>query len=160
MCYSNIIMDKDSAQTPRTPQDTTPPRGEIPQPQYKATKPQDSTAKRRWLARFVNRLTWQQATGVAFGIFIAPIVIAIILINVSGATLLDGLFGIYRNSPLQSGIVSLSMLAVPLGPLCALIFAIYFATRRKDLAGPKRVMPLALPVCVFSVALLSVLLES
>ena len=126
MCYSNIIMDKDS--------------------------------RRR--ARFVDRLTWQQATGVAFGAFIAPMVIAIILINVSGATLLDGLFGIYRNSPLQSSIVSLSMLVVPLGPLCALIFAIYFAARRKDLTTLKRVMPLALPVCIFLIALLSVLLES
>ena len=153
-------MDKDSIETPPTPQGATPPQSEVPQSQDEAAKPQDSTTKRRWLARFVDHLTWQQATGVAFGIFIVPIVIAIILINVSGATLLDGLFGIYRNSPLQSGIVSLSMLAVPLGPLCALIFAIYFATRRKDLAGPKRVMPLALPVCVFLVALLSVLLES
>lgn len=60
----------------------------------------------RHKARFVDRLTWWQATGIAFGVFIAPMVIAIILINVSGATLLDGLFGIYRNSPLQSGIVS------------------------------------------------------
>ena len=155
MCYSNIIiMDKDSTRTPRTPQDTTPPRGEIPQPQYKATKPQDSTTKRRWLARFVDRLTWQQATGVAFGAFITPMVTAIILINVSGATLLDGLFGIYRNSPLQSSIVSLSMLAVPLGPLCALIFAIHFATRRKDLTTLKRVMPLALLACIFLIALL------
>ena len=117
----------------------------------------DKDSRRR--ARFVDRLTWQQATGVAFGAFIAPMVIAIILINVSGATLLDGLFGIYRNSPLQSSIVSLSMLAVPLGPLCALIFAIYFAARRKDLTTLKRMMPVALLACIFLVALLSTLLR-
>lgn len=109
----------------------------MPQSQDEATKPQGDTAKRRWLARFVDHLTWQQATGVAFGAFIAPMVTAIILINISGATLLDGLFGIYRNSPLQSSIVGLSMLAVPLGPLCALIFAIIFCHEAKGSGRPK-----------------------
>lgn len=112
----------------------------------------DKDSRRK--ARFVERLTWWQATGIAFGVFIAPIVISIILINVSDATLLDGLFGIYRNLPLQSSIVSPPILAVSLGTLCALIFAIHFAARRKDLTTLKRVMPLALPACIFLIALL------
>lgn len=120
MCYSNIIMDKDS----------------------------------RRKARFVERLTWWQATGIDFGVFIAPIVISIILSNISDATLLDGLFGIYRDLPLPYSIVSPPILAVLLGTLCALIFAIHFAARRKDLTTLKRVMPLALPACIFLIVLL------
>lgn len=72
MCYSNIIMDKDSIETPPTPQGATPPQSEVPQSQDEAAKPQDSTTKRRWLARFVDRLAWWQATAITAGIFALP----------------------------------------------------------------------------------------
>lgn len=159
MCYSNIIMDKDSAQTPRTPQDTTPPRGEIPQPQYKATKPQGDTAKRRWLARFVDRLTWWQATAIIASIFALPPVAVAGVID-KGVPL-NGFFGIYNGSSFDTIIFILCLLVTPpLSSLCALMFATYFATRRKDLATLKRMMPVALIACIFLVALLSTLLGS
>ena len=64
----------------------------------------DKDSRRK--ARFVERLTWWQATGIDFGVFIAPIVISIILSNIPDATLLDGLFGIYRNLPPPYSIVA------------------------------------------------------
>lgn len=153
VCYSNTIMNERPSQTP--PEETTSqPQGSTSQPQSEATKPQRDAAKRRRLARLVHRLTWQQATEVTFGIFLGPIVAAIVLVNLSGATLLDGLFGIYHNSPLQSAIVSLCMLAVPLGPLCALAFAVYFTVKRTDVAMPKRMIPAVLPASPFLLALL------
>ncbi len=73
---------------------------------------------------------------------------------------LNGFFGIYNGSSLDTIVFILCLLAAPLSPLCALIFATYFATRRKDLATLKRMMPVALLACVFLVALLSTLLRS
>ena len=159
MCYSNIIMDKDSIETPPTPQGATPPQSEVPQSQDEAVKPQDSTAKRRWLARFVDRLTWWQATAIIASIFALPPVAVAGVID-KGVPL-NGFFGIYNGSSFDTIIFILCLLVTPpLSPLCALMFATYFATRRKDLATLKRMMPVALIACIFLAALLSTLLGS
>ncbi len=158
VCYSNIIMDKDSIETPPTPQSATSPQGEVPRSQDEATKSQDSTAKRRRLARLVDRLTWWQATAITAGVFVLPTAAAMTMID--NGVPLNGFFGIYNGSSLETAIFSLCLLAAPLSPLCALMFAAYFATRRKDLTTLKRMMPVALLACIFLVALLSMLLRS
>lgn len=150
MCYSNIIMDKDSTQTP--------PQSEVPRSQDEATKSQDSTAKQRRLARLVDRLTWWQATAITAGVFALPTAAAMTMID--NGVPLNGFFGIYNGSSFETAIFSLCLLAAPLSPLCALMFAAYFATRRKDLTTLKRMMPVALLACIFLVALLSTLLRS
>ena len=157
VCYSNIIMDKDSIETPPTPQSATSPQGEVPRSQDEATKSQDSTAKRRRLARLVDRVTWWQATAITAGVFVLPTAAAMTMID--NGVPLNGFFGIYNGSSLETAIFSLCLLAAPLSPLCALMFAAYFATRRKDLTTPKRMIPVALLACVFLVALLSTLLR-
>ena len=151
-------MNKDSTQTPSTPQSTTSPQGEVPQSQDEVTKPQDGAAKRRRIARLVDRLTWWQATAITAGVFAVPTAAAMTMID--NGVPLNGFFGIYNGSSLDTIVFILCLLAAPLSPLCALIFATYFATRRKDLATLKRMMPVALLACVFLVALLSTLLRS
>ena len=151
-------MDKDSTQTPSTPQSATSSQGEVPQSQDEVTKPQDGTAKRRRIARLVDRLAWWQATAITAGVFALPTAAAMTMID--NGVPLNGFFGIYNGSSLETAIFSLCLLAAPLSPLCALMFAAYFATRRKDLTTLKRMMPVALIVCIFLVALLSTLLRS
>lgn len=158
MCYSNTYMDKDSPRTPPTPQDATPPQGEVSQSQDEATRPQDNTTKRQRLARLVDRLTWWQATAITAGIFALPP--AAVAGVIDKGMPLNGFFGIYNGSSFDTIIFILCLLAAPLSPLCALMFATYFATRRKDLATLKRMMPVALLACIFLVALLSTLLRS
>lgn len=158
MCYTNIIMDKDSIETPSTPQGATPPQSEVPQSRDEVTKPQDGTAKRRRIARLVDRLAWWQATAITAGIFALPP--AAVAGVIDKGMPLNGFFGIYNGSSFDTIIFILCLLATPLSPLCALMFATYFATRRKDLATLKRMMPVALIACIFLVALLFTLLGS
>lgn len=90
----------------------------------------------------------------AFGIMIVPIVVAGVLIVATGANLLDGLFGIYRNTPFQRAVIEMSGWLILSAPILSLIFCIVFARTRKDLSWGQRFAPL---IVIVSIVLLVVL---
>lgn len=89
-----------------------------------------------------KRLPLYLAIVVAFAIMVLPIVTGGLLIHITGAHLLDGLFGIYRNTPFQRTIIDISGLLVLSAPILSLIFSIVFARKRKDLSQMQRFAPL------------------
>ena len=115
------------------------PQGNTPQPQTEVAKnvPTDP------LPRFVDRLTWLQAVGVAAGIFVVSVVVFSILVKLSGAHPLDGLMGATRhNSSSQDLILGLAYFQ-PVANV--LLFALYFAVRRKDVPILLRAALIVLP---------------
>ena len=115
------------------------PQDDTPQPQTEVAKdvPTDP------LPRFVDRLTWLQAVGVAAGIFVVSVVVFSILVKLSGAQPLDGLMGATRhNSSSQDLILGLAYFQ-PVANV--LLFALYFAVRRKDVPILLRAALIVLP---------------
>lgn len=115
------------------------PQDDTPQPQTEVAKdvPTDP------LPRFVDRLTWLQAVGVAAGIFVVSVVVFSILVKLSGAHPLDGLMGATRhNSSSQDLILGLAYFQ-PVANV--LLFALYFAVRRKDVPILLRAALIVLP---------------
>lgn len=115
------------------------PQDDTPQPQTEVAKdvPTDP------LPRFVDRLTWLQAVGVAAGIFVVSVVVFSILVKLSGAHPLDGLMGATRhNSSTQDLILGLAYFQ-PVANV--LLFALYFAVRRKDVPILLRAALIVLP---------------
>ncbi len=115
------------------------PHDDAPQPQTEVAKdvPTDP------LPRFVDRLTWLQAVGVAAGIFVVSVVVFSILVKLSGAHPLDGLMGATRhNSSSQDLILGLAYFQ-PVANV--LLFALYFAVRRKDVPILLRAALIVLP---------------
>ena len=115
------------------------PQGNTPQPQTEAAKnvPTDP------LPRFVDRLTWLQAVGVAAGVFVISVMVFGILVRLSGAHPLDGFMGGTRhNSSTQDLILGLAYFQ-PVANV--LLFALYFAVRRKDVPILLRAALIVLP---------------
>ena len=115
------------------------PHDDAPQPQTEAAKnvPVDP------LPRFVDRLTWLQAVGVAAGVFVVSVMVFGILVKLSGAHPLDGLMGATRhNSSFQDFILWLAYFQ-PVANV--LLFALYFAARRKDVPILLRAALIVLP---------------
>lgn len=115
------------------------PQGNTPQPQTEVAKnvPVDP------LPRFVDRLTWLQAVGVAAGVFVVSVMVFGILVKLSGAHPLDGLMGATRhNSSSQDFILGLAYFQ-PVANV--LLFALYFAVRRKDVPILLRAALIVLP---------------
>ena len=115
------------------------PQDDTPQPQTEVAKniPIDP------LPRFVDRLTWLQAVGVAAGVFIISVMVFGILVKLSGAHPLDGFMGGTRhNSSFQNSILGLAYFQ-PVANV--LLFALYFAVRRKDVPILLRVALIMLP---------------
>lgn len=115
------------------------PQGDTSQPQTEAAKnvPIDP------LPRFVDRLTWLQAVGVAAGVFVVSVMVFGILVKLSGADPLDGFMGGTRhNSSFQNSILGLAYFQ-PVANV--LLFALYFAARRKDVPILLRVALIMLP---------------
>ncbi len=115
------------------------PQGNTPQPQTEVAKnvPVDP------LPRFVDRLTWLQAVGVAAGVFVVSVMVLSILVKLSGAHPLDGLMGATRhNSSSQDLILGLAYFQ-PVANV--LLFALYFAVRRKDVPILLRAALIVLP---------------
>ena len=115
------------------------PQGDTPQPQTEVAKnvPVDP------LPRFVDRLTWLQAVGVAAGVFVVSVMVFGILVKLSGAHPLDGLMGAtHHNSSSQDFILWLAYFQ-PVANV--LLFALYFAVRRKDVPILLRAALIVLP---------------
>lgn len=115
------------------------PQGNTPQPQTEVAKnvPVDP------LPRFVDRLTWLQAVGVAAGVFVVSVMVFGILVKLSGANPLDGFMGGTRhNSSTQDLILGLAYFQ-PVANV--LLFALYFAVRRKDVPILLRAALIVLP---------------
>ncbi len=115
------------------------PQDDTPQPQTEVAKnvPIDP------LPRFVDRLTWLQAVGVAAGVFVISVMVFSILVKLSGAHPLDGLMGSTRhNSSAQDFILGISYFQ-PVANV--LLFALYFAVRRKDVPILLRAALIVLP---------------
>ena len=115
------------------------PQDDTPQPQTEVAKnvPTDP------LPRFVDRLTWLQAVGVAAGVFVVSVMVFGILVKLSGAHPLDGLMGATRhNSSSQDFILGLAYFQ-PVANV--LLFALYFAVRRKDVPILLRAALIVLP---------------
>lgn len=115
------------------------PQGNTPQPQTEVAKnvPVDP------LPRFVDRLTWLQAVGVAAGVFVVSVMVFGILVKLSGAHPLDGFMGGTRhNSSTQDLILGLAYFQ-PVANV--LLFALYFAVRRKDVPILLRAALIVLP---------------
>lgn len=115
------------------------PHDDTPQPQAETAKnvPTDP------LPRFVDRLTWLQAVGVAAGVFVVSVMVFGILVKLSGAHPLDGLMGATRhNSSTQDLILGLAYFQ-PVANV--LLFALYFAVRRKDVPILLRAALIVLP---------------
>ncbi len=115
------------------------PQGNTPQPQTEVAKnvPVDP------LPRFVDRLTWLQAVGVAAGVFVVSVMVFGILVKLSGANPLDGFMGGTRhNSSTQDLILGLAYFQ-PVANV--LLFALYFAARRKDVPILLRAALIVLP---------------
>ena len=115
------------------------PQSDTPQPQTEVAKnvPTDP------LPRFVDRLTWLQAVGVAAGVFVVSVMVFGILVKLSGAHPLDGLMGATRhNSSFQDFILWLAYFQ-PVANV--LLFALYFAVRRKDVPILLRAALIVLP---------------
>lgn len=95
------------------------------------------------LPRFVDRLTWLQAVGVAAGVFVISVMVFGILVKLSGAHPLDGLMGSTRhNSSSQDFILGISYFQPAAN---VLLFALYFAVRRKDVPILLRAALIVLP---------------
>lgn len=117
------------------------------QPHDDAPQPQTEVAKNNTpidpLPRFVDRLTWLQAVGVAAGVFVVSVMVFGILVKLSGAHPLDGLMGATRhNSSSQDLILGLAYFQ-PVANV--LLFALYFAVRRKDVPILLRAALIVLP---------------
>jgi len=116
------------------------------QPQDDTSQPQTEVAKNvpvNPLPRFVDRLTWLQAVGVAAGVFVVSVMVFSILVKLSGAHPLDGLMGATRhNSSSQDFILGLAYFQ-PVANV--LLFALYFAARRKDVPILLRAALIVLP---------------
>lgn len=115
------------------------PQDDTPQPQTEVAKnvPVDP------LPRFVDRLTWLQAVGVAAGVFVISVMVFGILVKLSGAHPLDGFMGGTRhNSSTQDLILGLAYFQ-PVANV--LLFALYFAVRRKDVPILLRAALIVLP---------------
>lgn len=115
------------------------PHDDTPQPRAEVAKniPIDP------LPRFVDRLTWLQAVGVAAGVFVISVMVFGILVKLSGAHPLDGLMGSTRhNSSAQDLILGISCFQPAAN---VLLFAIYFAVRRKDVPILLRAALIVLP---------------
>ena len=116
------------------------PQGDTPQPQTEVAKNVPPTDP---LPRFVDRLTWLQAVGVAAGVFVVSVMVFGILVKLSGAHPLDGLMGATRhNSSFQDFILWLAYFQ-PVANV--LLFALYFAVRRKDVPILLRAALIVLP---------------
>jgi membrane protein len=118
---------------------TEQPHDDTPKHQTEAAKnvPVDP------LPRFVDRLTWLQAVGVAAGVFVVSVMVFGILVKLSGAHPLDGLMGATRhNSSSQDLILGLAYFQ-PVANV--LLFALYFAVRRKDVPILLRAALIVLP---------------
>ena len=123
-----------SQSTAEQPQDGTPQ----PQTEIAKTVPTDHP-----LSRFVDRLTWLQAVGVAAGVFVVSVMVFGILVKLSGANAWDGFMGSTRhNSSSQNFILGLSYFQ-PVANV--LLFALYFAVRRKDVPILLRAALIVLP---------------
>ena len=122
-----------SQSTAEQPQDNTPqPRAEVAK-----NVPIDP------LPRFVDRLTWLQAVGVAAGVFVISVMVFGILVKLSGARPLDGFMGGTRhNSSTQDLILGIAYFQ-PVANV--LLFALYFAVRRKDVPILLRAALIVLP---------------
>ena len=116
------------------------------QPQDDTSQPQTEVAKNvpiDPLPRFVDRLTWLQAVGVAAGVFVISVMVFGILVKLSGARPLDGLMGSTRhNSSAQDLILGISCFQPAAN---VLLFALYFAVRRKDVPILLRAALIVLP---------------
>ena len=121
--------------------------------QSAAKQPHDDTPKHQTeaaknvptdpLPRFVDRLTWLQAVGVAAGVFVVSVMVFGILVKLSGARPLDGFMGGTRhNSSTQDLILGLAYFQ-PVANV--LLFALYFAVRRKDVPILLRAALIVLP---------------
>lgn len=121
--------------------------------QSTAEQPHDDTPKHQTVAtkntptdplpRFVDRLTWLQAVGVAAGVFVVSVMVFGILVKLSGADPLDGFMGGTRhNSSTQDLILGLAYFQ-PVANV--LLFALYFAVRRKDVPILLRAALIVLP---------------
>ena len=114
-------------------------QGDTPQPQTEVAKnvPVDP------LPRFVDRLTWLQAVGVAAGVFVVSVMVFGILVKLSGAHPLDGFMGGTRhNSSTQDLILGIAYFQPAAN---VLLFALYFAARRKDVPILLRAALIVLP---------------
>ena len=113
---------------------------DTPQPQAEVAKNVPPTDP---LPRFVDRLTWLQAVGVAAGVFVVSVMVFGILVKLSGAHPLDGLMGSTRhNSSAQDFILGLAYFQPAAN---VLLFALYFAVRRKDVPILLRAALIVLP---------------
>lgn len=115
------------------------PHDDAPQPQTEVAKnvPTDP------LPRFVDRLTWLQAVGVAAGVFVISVMVFSILVKLSGADPLDGFMGTTRhNSSTQDLILGIACFQPAAN---VLLFALYFAVRRKDVPILLRAALIVLP---------------
>lgn len=121
--------------------------------QSAAKQPHDDTPKHQTVAtkntptdplpRFVDRLTWLQAVGVAAGVFVISVMVFGILVKLSGAHPLDGFMGGTRhNSSTQDLILGISCFQPAAN---VLLFALYFAVRRKDVPILLRAALIVLP---------------
>lgn len=116
------------------------PQDDTPQPQAEVAKNNTPTDP---LPRFVDRLTWLQAVGVAAGVFVVSVMVFGILVKLSGARPLDGFMGGTRhNSSTQDLILGLAYFQ-PVANV--LLFALYFAVRRKDVPILLRAALIVLP---------------
>ena len=116
------------------------PQDDTPQPQAEVAKNVPPTDP---LPRFVDRLTWLQAVGAAAGVFVISVMVFGILVKLSGAHPLDGLMGSTRhNSSSQDFILGLAYFQ-PVANV--LLFALYFAVRRKDVPILLRAALIVLP---------------
>ena len=116
------------------------PQDDTPQPQAEVAKNVPPTDP---LPRFVDRLTWLQAVGAAAGVFVVSVMVFGILVKLSGAHPLDGLMGSTRhNSSSQDFILGLAYFQ-PVANV--LLFALYFAARRKDVPILLRAALIVLP---------------
>jgi len=116
------------------------PQDDTPQPQAEVAKNVPPTDP---LPRFVDRLTWLQAVGAAAGVFVVSVMVFGILVKLSGAHPLDGLMGSTRhNSSSQDFILGLAYFQ-PVANV--LLFALYFAVRRKDVPILLRAALIVLP---------------
>ena len=119
---------------------TEQPQDDTPQPQAEVAKNAPPTDP---LPRFIDRLTWLQAVGVAAGVFVISVMVFSILVKLSGADPLDGFMGTTRhNSSAQNFILGISYFQPAAN---VLLFALYFAVRRKDVPILLRAALIVLP---------------
>mgnify|MGYP003595768256 CR=1 FL=1 len=99
--------------------------------------------------RAIQRLPWKLAAIIGPAVLFVPILIAIFLIQVTGASLLDGLFGIYTNTPFQNFV--LNWVSFPLllaAPVVSIWFSIFFASERADLSLRRRFLPIITTIVI------------